>query len=67
MPCLKIILNCFALEHSAKKFESVLRLNFSSDNPAVLLFYDYITGLMLMSLAVMTRLSNYILPSLNAT
>ena len=41
MPCLKTILNCFALEHSAfknKTFENVLRhgirLNFSSDNPA---------------------------------
>ena len=42
MPCLKTILNCFALEHSAflfKTFESVLRLgirlNFSSDNTAL--------------------------------
>ena len=42
MPCHKTILNCFALEHSAfknKTFERVLRhgirLNFSSDNPAL--------------------------------
>ena len=33
MPCLKLILNCFALEHSAFKTKH-LKVSSSSDNPA---------------------------------